>query len=207
MITEGKTVGEILRAAREERKLSVEQVNRETKISVQTISALEEDDFDAFPSETYLKGFVRTYAEFLGLDGNRLWAMIGARVGAPAAGPGSVVGDRERRCAKRSWDRRAWSDDSASVLIVVVIVLVILLVRERRETASPAVAIARLPRARRGRRGDRVAGGFELVSHYRRHRRPAAGHPRADRRARAKASATRCCSASPARARPSPSPT
>jgi cytoskeletal protein RodZ len=66
--TEGKTVGEILRTAREARKLSVEQVNRETKISVQTVRSLEQDDFGAFPSETYLKGFVRTYADFLGLD-------------------------------------------------------------------------------------------------------------------------------------------
>ncbi len=86
MNNEGKTIGEILRAAREEKKLTVEQVNKETRISVQTIRSLERDDFGAFPSETYLKGFLRNYAEFLGLDGNALWAMVGTRDRA-GAGP------------------------------------------------------------------------------------------------------------------------
>ncbi len=87
MNSEGKTVGEILRAAREEKKLTVEQVNKETRISVQTVRSLERDDFGAFPSETYLKGFLRNYADFLGLDGNALWAMVGTRDRAGAGGP------------------------------------------------------------------------------------------------------------------------
>lgn len=87
MNNEGKTVGEILRAAREDKKLTVEQVNKETRISVQTVRSLERDDFGAFPSETYLKGFLRNYADFLGLDGNALWAMVGTRDRSGAAGP------------------------------------------------------------------------------------------------------------------------
>jgi cytoskeletal protein RodZ len=84
--TEGKTIGEILRAAREEKKLTVEQVNRETRISVQTIRALERDDFGSFASETYLKGFLRNYAEFLGLDGNALWSMVATRASGGGVG-------------------------------------------------------------------------------------------------------------------------
>src|SRR5512134_4029274 len=137
--TEGKTVGEILRSAREARKLSVEQVNRETKISVQTVRALEQDDFGAFPSETYLKGFVRTYAEFLGLDGTRLWSMIGTRTTAQTAGPGPAweteSGLREERLGPPRWIKRI----VLPVLVIAVVVLVILLVRERRRAASPAV--------------------------------------------------------------------
>jgi cytoskeletal protein RodZ len=138
---EGKTVGEILRTAREARKLSVEQVNRETKISVQTIRALEEDDFGAFPSETYVKGFVRTYAEFLGLDGNRLWGMIGARSAAQAAGPGPAWeiegGLREERLGPPRWIRQFM----IPALVAVVIVLVILLLREHRKTDAPTVGL------------------------------------------------------------------
>jgi cytoskeletal protein RodZ len=140
--TEGKTVGEILRSAREARKLTVEQVNRETKISVQTVRALEQDDFGAFPSETYLKGFVRTYAEFLGLDGNRLWSMIGSRSAAQAAGPGPAweteSGLREERLGPPRWIRSV----VLPVLVVAVIVLVILLVRERRRAPSSPVGSA-----------------------------------------------------------------
>jgi len=134
--TEGKTVGEMLRTAREARKLSVEQVNRETKISVQAVRALEQDDFGSFPSETYLKGFVRTYAEFLGLDGNRLWSMIGSRSAAQAAGPGPAweteSGLREERLGPPRWIRHIL----LPALVVAVIVLVVLLVRERRRTPS-----------------------------------------------------------------------
>jgi cytoskeleton protein RodZ len=134
--TEGKTVGEMLRTAREARKLSVEQVNRETKISVQTVRALEQDDFGAFPSETYLKGFVRTYAEFLGLDGNRLWSMIGSRTASQTSGPGpsweTESGLREERLGPPRWIRRV----VLPVLVVAVVVLVILLVRERRRAAA-----------------------------------------------------------------------
>lgn len=139
--TEGKTVGEILRLGREGRKLSIEQVNRETKISVQTIRALEEDDFGAFPSETYVKGFVRTYAEFLGLDGNKLWSMIGTRTAAQSAGPGPSWeiegGLREERLGPPRWIRQFM----IPALIAVVIVLVILLVREHKKTQAPTVGL------------------------------------------------------------------
>ncbi|HEX6791985.1 MAG TPA: helix-turn-helix transcriptional regulator [Candidatus Krumholzibacteria bacterium] len=151
MSTEGKTVGEILRTAREARKLSVEQVNRETKISVQTVRSLEQDDFGAFPSETYLKGFVRTYAEFLGLDGNRLWAMVGTRSSTQAAGPGpsweTESGLREEKLGPPRWIRHVL----VPVMLAVIIVLVILLVRERKRGPAPAV-------------GSRVTTGATLAS-------------------------------------------
>jgi cytoskeletal protein RodZ len=131
--TEGKTVGEILRTAREERKLSVEQVNRETKISAQTVHALEQDDFGSLPS-AYLKGFVRTYAEFLGLDGNRLWMMIGSRTATQGAGPGlaweTEAAFREERLGPPRWIRRFL----LPALVLAVVVLVVLLLRERKKT-------------------------------------------------------------------------
>jgi cytoskeletal protein RodZ len=136
--TEGKTVGEILRAAREEKKLSVEQVNRETKMSAQTIRSLEQDDFGAFSSETYLKGFLRTYADFLGLDGNTLWSMIGQRSSAATAGPGpewETEGVREERLGPPRWIRQFL----LPVLVTAVVVLIILLMRERRRTSESTV--------------------------------------------------------------------
>ena len=139
MNTEGKTVGEILRAAREEKKLSVEQVNRETKMSAQTIRALEQDDFGAFSSETYLKGFLRTYADFLGLDASRLWSMIGQRSTAATAGPGpeweTEAGVREERLGPPRWIRQFL----LPVLVTAIVVLIILLVRERRRTGESTV--------------------------------------------------------------------
>ncbi len=63
-----ESIGEKLRQAREARKIAIRDVVKETNISPLYLQALEEEKFDKFPSETYLIGFLRTYAEFLKLD-------------------------------------------------------------------------------------------------------------------------------------------
>jgi len=63
--------GEKLKEIRLEKKLSVEQVARDTKIAKRYLDAIEENDFTVFPSETYLIGFLRTYTEYLGLDSTK----------------------------------------------------------------------------------------------------------------------------------------
>lgn len=63
-----ESIGEKLRQAREARRISIKDVVKETNISPLYLQALEEEKFDKFPSETYLIGFLRTYAEFLKLD-------------------------------------------------------------------------------------------------------------------------------------------
>jgi transcriptional regulator with XRE-family HTH domain len=63
-----ETIGEKLRAAREAKKLTIKEVVKETNINPLYIEALEEEKFDKFPSETYLIGFLKNYAEFLRLD-------------------------------------------------------------------------------------------------------------------------------------------
>jgi len=62
-------IGASLREARARRKLSYDQVEAETKIRAKNIRCLEEEEYDALPSGTYVKGFLRTYADYLGLDG------------------------------------------------------------------------------------------------------------------------------------------
>ncbi|MBN2535014.1 MAG: helix-turn-helix domain-containing protein [Spirochaetales bacterium] len=60
--------GEKLREIRESKKYTIDQVARETRISKQYLEALENEDFQVFPGETYLIGFLRSYAEYLDLD-------------------------------------------------------------------------------------------------------------------------------------------
>jgi len=62
------TVAEQLRAAREARKLSVNEVAEITKIRGDHIRALEEGNFDVFVAPVYIRGFTRTYATLLKLD-------------------------------------------------------------------------------------------------------------------------------------------
>ena len=62
-------IGNSLREARVRQGLDYPQVELATKIRAKYIRALEEEHFEVLPSGTYIKGFMRSYAEFLGLDG------------------------------------------------------------------------------------------------------------------------------------------
>ena len=62
-------IGNSLREARVRQGLEYPQIELATKIRAKYIRALEDEEFGLLPAHTYVKGFLRTYAEFLGLDG------------------------------------------------------------------------------------------------------------------------------------------
>ena len=62
-------IGNSLREARVRQGLEYPQIELATKIRAKYIRALEDEHFGVLPAHTYVKGFLRTYAEFLGLDG------------------------------------------------------------------------------------------------------------------------------------------
>lgn len=62
-------IGTSLREARLRQGIDLPRVEADTKIRAKYLRALEDEKFDVLPAETYVKGFLRTYAEYLGLDG------------------------------------------------------------------------------------------------------------------------------------------
>ena len=62
-------IGNSLREARLRQHLDFDAAEHATKIRGKYLRALEDEQFDLLPAETYVRGFLRTYAEFLGLDG------------------------------------------------------------------------------------------------------------------------------------------
>jgi cytoskeletal protein RodZ len=62
-------IGNSLREARLRQGFELPRVEADTKIRAKYLRALEEEHFEVLPGDTYVKGFLRTYAEFLGLDG------------------------------------------------------------------------------------------------------------------------------------------
>jgi hypothetical protein len=62
-------IGNTLREARMRQRLDFPEIEQATKVRAKYLRALEDEQFDALPSPTYVKGFLRTYAEYLGLDG------------------------------------------------------------------------------------------------------------------------------------------
>jgi cytoskeleton protein RodZ len=65
-------VGMILREARNRRKLELSEVEAATRIRLRYLRAIEDEEWDVLPGGVYTRGFIRTYATFLGLDGDRL---------------------------------------------------------------------------------------------------------------------------------------
>lgn len=61
-------IGNTLREARVRRKLTLQQVEEDTKIRVKYVQAMENEEFDEMPGSTYVMGFLRTYSAYLGLD-------------------------------------------------------------------------------------------------------------------------------------------
>jgi len=68
MPDQNRTVGKILKTAREEQGLSLEEISQLTKVNPKYLLAIEADNWDALPSIVQQKGFVRTYARVLEID-------------------------------------------------------------------------------------------------------------------------------------------
>ena len=62
------SVGVFLKRERELREITLEEVAKGTNISRSGLKAIEEDRFDDLPAEVFVRGFIRSYAEFIGID-------------------------------------------------------------------------------------------------------------------------------------------
>lgn len=86
-------IGNTLREARLRRRLDILQCEAETKIRAKYLRAMEGEQFDLMPSPTYVRGFLRTYADFLDLDGQLVLDEYESRFGIyethAAGGPDS----------------------------------------------------------------------------------------------------------------------
>jgi cytoskeleton protein RodZ len=60
--------GETLKRERELRQISLREISEATKINLRYLDALERDDFRHLPGGVFNKGFVRAYAQFIGID-------------------------------------------------------------------------------------------------------------------------------------------
>jgi cytoskeletal protein RodZ len=127
----GDTIGEILKRTRESRNLTVETVNRETKISVNVIRALEQDDLESFSSETYLKGFLKNYAKYLELEPDQLWSMLNRQKGSVPDGKGTFWDIEEAVREEKLKSPKIVQRIVVPILIIVIVVLTVLFIRER----------------------------------------------------------------------------
>jgi hypothetical protein len=114
-------IGNSLREARVRRGIEFAQVEQATKIRAKYLRALEEERFELLPSDTYVKGFLRTYADYLGLDGQLYVDEYNSRF---------VTDDwdlRPRRSSVRP-QRRSRRFETAAVLLVLAAISLVTIV-------------------------------------------------------------------------------
>src|SRR6187455_58356 len=79
-------VGATLREARTDRGVDLSEVEAATKIRRRFLTAIENEAWDVLPGPAYAAGFVRAYADYLGLDGARMAAECPLRPSPPQPG-------------------------------------------------------------------------------------------------------------------------
>lgn len=136
-------IGTILSEARRARGLELADVHEVTKIRVALLEAIEDERWEAMPGKAYARGFVTTYAEFLGLDPEPLIAKLDApgspapHLSEPIIETGQLPGSRRH---VRGW---------AALVAVVLAIIVLAAIAsggdepgsdEPREADSPAVS-------------------------------------------------------------------
>jgi cytoskeleton protein RodZ len=76
-------IGPALARARSERGKSIDEASRETHIRADYLSALERERFDQMLGDVYVRGFLRSYANYLGLDADKVLKVYNAHFGTP----------------------------------------------------------------------------------------------------------------------------
>jgi cytoskeleton protein RodZ len=99
-------IGNSLRETRLRQELDFPELEHATKIRAKYLRALEEEHFEVLPSHTYVKGFLRSYAEYLGLDGQLYVDEYNSRYvtgedDQPMRAPRRVPAARARRSDRR----------------------------------------------------------------------------------------------------------
>jgi cytoskeleton protein RodZ len=111
-------IGSTLREARMRARIDISEIESETKIRAKYLRALENEEWDLLPGPTYVKSFLRTYADALGLDGKLLieeYKLRHERLSDVELQPIAPPGQRDRRRPPRAAFSRGW-------LVAVVIV-------------------------------------------------------------------------------------
>jgi cytoskeleton protein RodZ len=135
-----ESIGEKLRLAREQHTYTLDQVARDTNVARRFLQALEEEDFSAFPGETYAMGFLRTYAEYLGLDADELIGLFRNLQIQEQPLPMNELLDTRRHIPPRL----LYLGGGAAVVVIAIVALVLW------QALSPRSGNARVPLAARG---------------------------------------------------------
>ena len=138
---DGLTVGQRLRAAREDKGLSLEDIAAQTRIPQRHLESIESADWEKLPAPTYTMGFAKSYASAVGLDrtevGDQLRSEMGGHRPAPIT-PAEVFEPADPARTMPKWLVFA----AIAAVIVLVLVMSWLNDRSLEQSDSPATNVA-----------------------------------------------------------------
>ena len=130
-------IGNSLHEARSRRGIDFPEAELATKIRGKYLRALEDERFELLPAQTYIKGFLRTYAEYLGLDGQLYVDEYNSRFGAG----GEESESRARRSAARPQHRNRRIETNVvliSLAAIAVVTVVVIAAWKSTGSSSPS---------------------------------------------------------------------
>jgi cytoskeletal protein RodZ len=137
-------IGNSLREARIRKGLDYPEIEQATKIRVRYLRALEDEEFRVLPASTYVKGFLRTYADYLGLDGGLYVDEYNSRY---------VVGEEEpplRRASMTTHQHRRVESRVVVIALAAIAIVTALVIAAFKSTGSgsntPSASTQTLPK-------------------------------------------------------------
>jgi len=148
-----KTTGQILKENREKKGITLNEVALATKINVKALTAIEEGDLENLPTKTFLRGFVRSYARYLGLDEEAILSSFYEEMGStkpkvntiPEA---KVLSDSESPFSPGSLagELRGHSSKIIAVIAIIVLIALILVFKSKMQSYENETIVTDVPK-------------------------------------------------------------
>jgi cytoskeleton protein RodZ len=162
-------IGTTLREARIRARIDISEVEARTKIRAKYLRAIENEEWDLLPGPVYVKSFLRTYGDFLGVDSRALVDEYKRRYERPAdqdMRPISSLG-RERERRRR---RPRFGPAAAVVLVLAIVVAALFVVGSLSKTNNNAASTTPPPTTTNSARGTTSTSTHASTTHHVHHR-------------------------------------
>jgi hypothetical protein len=140
-------IGNSLQETRLRQGLNFAEAEQATKIRSKYLRALEDEQFDALPSQTYVKGFLRSYADFLGLDGQLYVDEYNSRF---VTGDDDEMVVRPRRSSARPRRERRLERNAVLIALIGIGVVVALVIGAWKLGGNPNTGTNQIPNLQHG---------------------------------------------------------
>lgn len=132
-----ETLGALLRRARLDKRVALEVAAKDTRIHATTLKALEEDARDELPAEVFTRGFIKIYAQYLGLDPDEALQIYLRHRGEKTAIPDEKVNVQEVLAGEAMADPPSFHAERHLFTVAVIILVTLILYLGYKITAPP----------------------------------------------------------------------